>query len=463
KNEDEAVRYYQNALPIAEKMNDLKYMAILSNNIGNAYLTFSQDFQKAIPYFERCVELSDKIGYVAGSQNAGFNLAQIYQETGELDKALTEINRVVEQHGYNRFAGIVIGTIYFKKGEYQQAIQTFKGLLTTPLISREQELEINKSISEAYKMSGNLDSTVVYLEKTYALRDSLHKHQSVQTIHDLKIAYETEKKETQITRLEEEKRLMIWLGVAVCAILLLALTVFFFLWRWTVQKRRIAGQQIKQLEQEKQLVATQALLDGETQERIRLARDLHDRLGGILSTLKYSMANMRNNITQDVASEEIYNKSMELLEESMREMRRVAHHLMPETLSRSGLQTALSEFCKSIPHAKFIWHGYDERLETKLELLVYRIAYELVNNAMKHSGASVILTQIVCEPDRISLTVQDNGCGFDTRTTAEGMGLSNIRTYMTSYNGLIDICSTIGEGTEIYVEFQIKPENCSIY
>jgi signal transduction histidine kinase len=129
---------------------------------------------------------------------------------------------------------------------------------------------------------------------------------------------------------------------------------------------------------------------------------------------------------------------------------------MPDTLSRFGLKTAISEFCRSIPYAKFVWYGDDDRLDAKLELIVYRITYELVNNAMKHSGASHILVQIVRDPARISLTVQDDGCGFNVQETAEGMGLSNIRTHIASYNGLIDIGSAAGEGTEINVEFQIN-------
>jgi signal transduction histidine kinase len=323
-------------------------------------------------------------------------------------------------------------------------------------------LAILKDLASAHQSLNDLDNAIDCLEKSYALRDSLHNRQSDETIHNLKIAYETEKKETQITTLEEEKRLMIWLSVAGGAVLLLALAAFFFLWRWTVQKKRLAEsqrelseQQVKQLEQEKQLVATQAMFDGEVQERIRLARDLHDRLGGILSAMKYNLADMREVIAPEPASLEIYSKTMELLDESMREMRRIAHHLMPDSLSRFGLKTAVSEFCKSIPHAKFAWYGGDERLDAKLELVVYRIAYELVNNALKHSGASRILVQIVRDPDRVSLTVQDNGSGFAPET-GEGMGLSNIRTHVASYSGIMDIGSVAGEGTEVNVELRIE-------
>jgi signal transduction histidine kinase len=251
--------------------------------------------------------------------------------------------------------------------------------------------------------------------------------------------------------------------VAAGAVLLFALAALFLLWRWTAQKKRLAEnekelahQQIVRLEQEKQLVATQAMLDGEVRERTRLSRDLHDGMGGMLSAIKFQLADMKKHISPRSASSQTCDRAMDLLDESMREMRRIAHHLMPESLSRLGLKTALAEFCKSVPHARFTWFGSEERIDAKLELIVYRIAYELVNNALKHSGAGHIMVQIVRDPDRISLTVQDDGCGFDPGNVTEGMGLSNIRTHVASYNGLMDIGSVAGEGTEVNVEFSIN-------
>ena len=200
KNADESVAYYQKALAIAEKIHHAQAIANLLNNIGNTYMTLTLDYDKAIHWLERCMEASKEMGYVNGCRTAGFNLAQIYNEMGELDKAKSEINRIIEQYGYDRFGGYLLGVIDYKKGNYRQAVQTFQGLLTVALITREFEVEILKMIAETYKASGNLDSTVFYLEKTYALRDSLHKQQTVQTIYDLKISYETEKKEHELER-----------------------------------------------------------------------------------------------------------------------------------------------------------------------------------------------------------------------------------------------------------------------
>jgi signal transduction histidine kinase len=249
-------------------------------------------------------------------------------------------------------------------------------------------------------------------------------------------------------------------------VLLLALAAFFFLWRWTVQKKRLAERQkelaerqIKQLEQEKQLIATQAILDGEVQERTRLARDLHDGLGSILAAARYNLIDIRKALVMESAEAERFDRSVSLLDDSMHEMRRVAHHLMPESLGNAGLKQSITDFCNSVPIVKFSYYGDDSRLDPQLEVMIYRIMHELVSNALKHSGASHILVEVVQDADRIFLTVQDNGCGFDASAKSQGMGLANIRNRVAACNGNVDIHSVAGEGTEINVEIQLKIKN----
>ncbi len=232
-----------------------------------------------------------------------------------------------------------------------------------------------------------------------------------------------------------------------------------FLWLWTKQKRRKTELQLKQLEQEKQLVATRSVLEGEMQERSRLARDLHDGLGGILSAAKINMSELKNGALLEFPDVEGINRIMGLLDESLRELRRVAHHLMPESLSRYGLKIALSDFCRTVEKIEFAWFGEEERLEHQLEIVVYRIVHELVNNALKYSEATRILVHIVQDTDRISLTVEDNGRGFDTSAATTGTGLQNIRTRVAALEGNMDIFSTENEGTEVHVELKIKADD----
>ncbi|MCL2097863.1 MAG: tetratricopeptide repeat protein [Bacteroidales bacterium] len=448
KNADEAIKYYRQSLEIAEKLKDSIAITHQLNNIGNAYMTLTSEFEKAVSYFEQCMKISSKIRHDLAYKVAGINWAMIYNELGEHDKALKEIKHLIKEYGSNIYADYLLGSIYFKKGNYKEAIHEWKELLRKTLNTREFELTILQNIATVYKHVGNLDSTVVYLEKTYTLRDSLHNQQSVETIQNLKIAYETEKKEAKISNLEKEKQFYTLLGLVLSITLLLVAGIFIF--RHKLHKNRI-----KQLEQEKQLTATQAVLDGEVQERSRIARDLHDGLGSILSVAKYNLADIKKSAVQEIDVER-FDKALSLLDESMREMRRVAHHLMPESLSSLGLKQSAADFCSSVAHVKFNWYGEETRFDQKMEVMLYRIMHELVNNALKHSGASHILVEIVRYADRVILTVQDNGCGFDPSVEAKGMGLSNIRTRVAAYKGNLLVDAKPEVGTEVNVELRIE-------
>jgi signal transduction histidine kinase len=230
----------------------------------------------------------------------------------------------------------------------------------------------------------------------------------------------------------------------------------YFRQRLNKQKRKLAEQRIIQLEQEKQLEITQAILDGETTERSRLARDLHDGLGGMLSVLKLGLYDIKLGMSSEKENGQPLEKSILLLDESIRELRRVAHNMMPESLVRDGLKISLTDFCNSIPHAEFHYFGQEKRLEQNLEILIYRIVYELINNSLKYAEATSIHAQIVQEADRISLTIHDNGKGFEPSAVRHGIGLANIRDRVVSYNGQMTLWSEIGKGTEVNVEFNLS-------
>lgn len=146
--------------------------------------------------------------------------------------------------------------------------------------------------------------------------------------------------------------------------------------------------------------------------------------------------------------------ALEMLDQSIIEFRRVAHHLMPETILRNGLKVSIEDLCRSIPNAHFQYFGANRRLDNRLEVMLYRCTFELVNNAIKHSKAQNINIQLVIDDRLISLTVQDNGKGFDPKTVTYGVGLENIKTRVSAYNGKINIYSAPGSGTEINIEIE---------
>jgi signal transduction histidine kinase len=304
-------------------------------------------------------------------------------------------------------------------------------------------------------MLGNKDKAIKYFELHRDWNNNIFQQSFQTSLSEMEVKYETEKKEIRISALEEEKRLMTWLSNAGASILLLTLIAFFFLWRWIVQKRRKAELQVRQLEQEKRLITTQATLDGEMQERTRLAQDLHDGLGSILAAAKYNLNDLKKIFGMNSVETEQFNTAIGLLDNSMREMRRIAHHLMPESLNSAGLKQSIADFCSSIPHLKFTYYGDENRFDSKQEIMIYRIIHELVNNALKHANASHIFVQIIRDADFIFLTVQDDGCGFDIGQQTSGMGLKNIHNRLAAYNGNVDIHSVVGEGTEVNIKLRV--------
>jgi len=142
-------------------------------------------------------------------------------------------------------------------------------------------------LSDLSKVRHDFRKGQSFAAKADSIQQTIVSESTLRAAKEMEAKYETAKKELKIAALEGEKRLMAWLGIAGGAVLLLALAAFYFLWRWTVQKKQLVEQRVKQLEQEQQLIATQAVLDGETTERARIARDLHDGLGSLLSVVRF--------------------------------------------------------------------------------------------------------------------------------------------------------------------------------
>jgi len=507
---DLALDNYHKALELAEKKNEVDESLASYLNMANIYLKML-NHQQAEEYFLKIEKLSLEVNDSTGLADAylglcnislfnknnskaleygeksngiltvlpdipSYKLMEVNQKMTEIWLAVPDYNKALkyaqetvkyaQQTGIKSFIASSLYTLsscYLKQGKYRESEATaFQALETDSTdIYINSILYGNITLSNIW-MGNSAKSIEYYRKTTNAIRAYSNKNfQS--SISEMEIKYETEKKELKIAALEEEKRLIQWLGITGGFVLLLALTTFFLLWRWTVQKKRvveqqkqIAEQQVIQLEKEKQLVATQAVLDGETQERTRLARDLHDGLGSMLTGVKLNLLEMKKGVRLDFTDVERFDKALELLDHSVYEMRRVAHHLMPDSLSRFGLKPAVHDFCSNLPSVRFSYYGDESRLEPKMEVMIYRSIHELVNNALKHAGAERIMVQIIQESDRIAFTVEDDGCGFNPSVETQGMGLQNIHTRVASYNGIINIDSKAGEGTEINVELRIE-------
>ncbi len=352
---------------------------------------------------------------------------------------------------------------------------TFALNLAREINANALERDIFEVLSSMKEQEGDYKTAYKYLKlkegEVYRVFDEDDQRQ----VNFLNAKYDAAARQAEIKRLTDEQKIQTLdiqrrkaLTYYLSATLLLVLIVAFFVQRYyqarkkmAEQNNQIQAQRIKELENEKQLAAVQYALQGEENERSRLARDLHDGLGGLLSGAKMAFGSFKDNYLKNGEQADSFTHAFDLLGKSIHELQRVAHNMMPQALVNGTIKEALSEFCEKMNAGDsltlmFHFFGREEKIPQKYQIAVYRIVQELVNNVIKHSGASEALVQLVQEKDRMSVVVQDNGRGFDPdkAQSSEGHGLKNIRTRIETLGGHFEIDSSIGKGSEISFEFE---------
>lgn len=204
---------------------------------------------------------------------------------------------------------------------------------------------------------------------------------------------------------------------------------------------------------------TQAVLEAEERERIRIARDLHDGVGQTLAAARMTLGNYLSQ--KKIESSEMQN-SLDLLEDSIKEIREISHNMMPSSLTKFGLTSALKQFTNKINALRKIEIelqivGFKERSDEKIELMLYRIIQEIISNIIRHADAKKVNIELVRHDDELILIIEDDGRGFDTaRTENHGIGLKNIATRVEYLNGSVNFDSSIGKGTSVVIEIPLN-------
>jgi signal transduction histidine kinase len=173
---------------------------------------------------------------------------------------------------------------------------------------------------------------------------------------------------------------------------------------------------------------------------------------------------MKGNLIMTPENALAFERSMDMLDSSIKEMRRVAHNMMPEALIKFGLDTALKDFCNDINQTgalKVIYQSIgleNAELDRITAITVYRIVQELINNTMKHAAAKTAIVQVSKSADRLSVTVEDDGKGFDVSILKShgGMGWDNIRNRVEFLKGTLDVNSQPGTGTSVLIELNTE-------
>lgn len=331
------------------------------------------------------------------------------------------------------------------------------------------------NLANYYAQIGDTKKAFETSQQAIQVKDSLIDETNLKQINILGAMYETEQKQKEILALQSEKdkqahavRQKSVLNKVFIAAILLMFVIGYLVQKNYKTRQKIANQQqafqklkIVELEKDKQLLAVDAMLKGQEEERSRIAKDLHDGLGGLLSGTKLSFVNVKETLVMTPEHAVYFDKSLSMLDNAIGDLRKVAHNLMPEALVKYGLHDALRDFCDSIQFSSGLKVSYQQfgkkrKLDNTAEVFIYRIVQELVNNVVKHADASEIIVQLTMSPDKVSLAVEDDGKGFNKLRIEQtkGAGIANIKYRVQYFNGTWDIITSPGNGTSVNIELQ---------
>ena len=446
------IKYYKKfayilLIDIALKQNNLKsahkYIAILDKEMPDsvdASINYEFYQKKGYLYF-----LEKKHVYSTINFKKAYQYATQFKHKETINSALYYLSK----------NALITGNFYDAKNYAEQNLTLAQEENSTSAI-----IGALNNLSDYYQKIGNNTKALKLLQNATDIKDSMISVENIKQINTLQTIYETEKKEKEILQLTVINQNKSNLNKILISSSIALLLLIFLGYRNFTNKRKLQNLKISELEKDKQLLAIDAMLKGQEEERGRIAKDLHDGLGGLLSGTKLSFINMKENLLLTPENAIQFEKSLSMLDTTIADLRKVAHNLMPESLVKFGLNDALKDFCSSIQLASNITVDYqkiglDRKIGNTAETFMYRIIQELVNNAVKHSQATEILVQIAFANDKIVLTVEDNGTGYDKSQITTGDGLDNIAYRVKYLNGTIDTLTTASNGTSVTIELNV--------
>jgi signal transduction histidine kinase len=479
-NADQASVYAEKNIALAEKgfnpmLQAQSYLTLVDILIQRKQLSKAAHYlDKVMPYMPDSVEQLINFGYYQKRGQINFlrqqyDSAFVYYQQSAQYAAMTghTMNRSAVLYHLS-FTALKLGKLDLAKKYADENLA-----LVEKINAKGGKINALMNLSDYYHATGNHAKAYDFLQQAAVLKDSLLSETNIKQANTLAAIYDTEKKQDEIYQLQNEKELQTAavkqksaLNKVFITTIIGLLIVGYMAFRnfkngqkIANQRQEIQKQKIIELEKNKQLHTIDAMLKGQEEERSRIAKDLHDGLGGMLSGVKLSFINMKESMVMSVENLEGFERSVNMLDTTIGELRKVAHNLMPETLVRFGLDEALKDFCNTIQLSSGIaviyqHFGEERALSSQADVTVYRIVQELVNNALKYADAKQVIVQVTKNHSKTNITVEDDGNGFDLKMLEEskGAGFENIRYRVNYFKGSIDVYSGKGQGTSVNIE-----------
>lgn len=387
-------------------------------------------------------------------------LESLYHElAGNVNRAIEHALKGIDyaeryQLGYHHFRLMYYLAHYYERvGRDEESKEILVSIQDTDGYTHmieNQSVVLNK-LAEVEAKMGDHAAAYRTMRELVLVNDSIYSNNSKLQLSEMEARYNASENERRIMELENRGRMQktMLYGASTFGVL-----IFLFLLYAINQRKKRAQQKLIAVEQRQAMKISMALMEGQENERARVARELHDGLGGKLTGIKLHIENCAR-----AMNDERLQKAAQQLTEAVADIRDLSHNLMPPSIRKYGLEEAIKDFIQNLetPGTKIEYYASNLSALSHVnkQLSVFRIIQELVNNAVKHARASRILLQTTIEGDLLLIDIEDDGVGFDPHVVERNMGLHNIETRVQFLNGTLRMDSQPGKGTAINIECRI--------
>lgn len=490
---------YVDAELYAEAIDQYEELLQYYRNNGNTYMqthllakladvyNITGDIDKEYEYLNIAIDLNRELKDSTLMIDFLMKKVRNYLVLSEPDSALLlSVNavRIADQIGdlQRLSAGLTqVGEINKSAGDFEKAQKYYSDaeqILPMKPYSKPRR-NIYLALSELHDTLQNSKVAYQYAMKYALLNDSILNEDKVQAEYKMALRFETNEKQKDIVNLEQEKKFAAEKNIQqrralylLSGGLALLLALLYFLVRFytqkirtdniiTQQEKELRLQKIQTLENDMQMKGMESMIAGQEMERERIAKDLHDSLGGLLSTIKLQFDSVQAH-DENVAQLKSYKNANKLLDSAVEEVRSISRNLQPGALAELGLEPALKDLINNFdgdnyPEIDLQVYDLPKDMNNILALSIFRVIQELLYNSIKHAKANEILIQINRKDDELVIQFEDDGIGYDPdNLKRKGMGLENIKSRIGFLKGTLSVDTRPGAGLSVLIHVNYK-------
>lgn len=471
-----AINYQYQALKIRQKVNDAYGTSASLVNLGMLYDEVDS-FELSINFYQQGIDLKQNIHDDYGLAIAYTDLGITYDHLDQHDSAQVYLIKGAKLHESNNSFGLAassylsLSSLYLEINAMNDAEQALHLAERLAISSESYRVlsRIYRAQADLYLIKEKYKLSATYYKKYIPLQDSLYNLEKIERLKTIEQQFLAEKKDKEIAQLKNDKlakdllitqnevdllnaRLILFI-VFLILVLLAFISILFF------HRTRVKNEQEKSqliIASNKKMLLE--IFNATETERQRIGKDLHDGIGQQLSGIKLALSSVIS--ADQTTNNDKLLKIAAILDESATDLRLISHQMMPKTLNELGLIAAIKElFEKSFSLSNIQWQfeafNVNQKFSPEIEIGLYRIAQELINNIIKHAKATQVDAQLYIMNNDLILLIIDNGIGFNKELMISGHGFNNINARLQSLNGKIKFENNLPSGVEVTVTIKL--------